>query len=396
MDYDFSEGRINVLKYGAKGDGVTDDTDAIQAAINAVSERGGGKIFFPYTKTGYRIAKPAREFVDGRPCRAQLYIPVGTANICFEGEFPCKLMYAAGLEHTGTWALGTSNTYLFSDWDAPEETDVSAMPWSLLGCVRNDDIWVAGKFGTGLVTILNLEFRVKLDPEKMYPTVTPANLQHSSRLIVRDSQFCLDRNIGRLSEGKMLQANPCHVAGLICSGQQNDDQILNNVAVQGFRYGFVINEHLAADHLYVHNCENALVFTGMSHQSMIGLVTAQHNQRIVCAAPRHLYKNEWWDGNAMITIGCVDYEPGHTDGTPKCSQLEYGVWDPENRLYGSVRHHNGWPLYEDFKVCGGAHFKVEPMNPEFSVQRNAELDGIVNELRKENQRLQNELNALRK
>ncbi|HVS78815.1 MAG TPA: glycosyl hydrolase family 28-related protein [Candidatus Saccharimonadales bacterium] len=37
----------NVMDYGAAGDGSTDDTDAIQAAIDAAAGDGGGKVYFP-------------------------------------------------------------------------------------------------------------------------------------------------------------------------------------------------------------------------------------------------------------------------------------------------------------------------------------------------------------
>lgn len=49
---------INVQAFGAVGNGTTDDTAAIQAAINAVGS-GGGKVFFPSTSGGYLLNSTA-------------------------------------------------------------------------------------------------------------------------------------------------------------------------------------------------------------------------------------------------------------------------------------------------------------------------------------------------
>ena len=110
------------------------------------------------------------------------------------------------------------------------------------------------------ISMKNMEIRVHLDTAKMYPTTSAAFLKNVSRLIIEDCQFCLDEQVGDTELGKSLQPNPCHTVGLHMSGNQNDDQIMRNVAVQGFRYGFVMGEHICADYLYVHNCEEGIVF----------------------------------------------------------------------------------------------------------------------------------------
>jgi parallel beta-helix repeat protein len=53
---------FNVLNFGAIGDGVTDDTVAIQNAINAANSAGGGTVLFPEPSAAYRITSPVSLF----------------------------------------------------------------------------------------------------------------------------------------------------------------------------------------------------------------------------------------------------------------------------------------------------------------------------------------------
>ena len=177
----------------------------------------------------------------------------------------------------------------------------------------------------------NLEIRVHLDTGKMYPSTSAAFLKNVSRLIIEDSQFCLDEQVGDTELGKSLQPNPCHTIGLHASGNQNDDQILRNVAVQGFLYGFVLGEHIFADYLYAQNCEEAFVFHDATHLSTIGHIVAQHNRIIISTTRGKMFGNN--PDRVNLTVGFLNFEGGQTvPAPPDVSKLVYGVYDPDNRL----------------------------------------------------------------
>ncbi len=67
---------FNVETYGAIHDGVTDDTEAIQSAINACFVAGGGTVYFP--NGIYIIAGALKTVVNDVTYNSQLYIPAYT------------------------------------------------------------------------------------------------------------------------------------------------------------------------------------------------------------------------------------------------------------------------------------------------------------------------------
>lgn len=68
----------NVKAYGAVGDGVTDDTAAIQSAISACVTAGGGTVYFP--NGIYIISGALQTSIGGQNPNAQLYIPAAVVT----------------------------------------------------------------------------------------------------------------------------------------------------------------------------------------------------------------------------------------------------------------------------------------------------------------------------
>lgn len=369
------EGRLTVFDCGAVGDGVTDDTAAIQRGIDALAKRGGGKLYFPYTANGYCIASPAKEIAEnGRIVRAQIIIPPGRHNIQLEGEMPCKLLYNyqvrqddgnPNFKPTRFGENGNLNVSLHSTWDAPEEHDPKNRPWAVIAAPEGNSC--RGHFSVGLFSIKNLEIKVHLNKDKMYPTTSAANLQNVGRLIIEDSQFCLDETVGDFDTKKELQESPCHTVGFMGSGDQSDDQVYRNVAVQGFKYGFIFSEHTCAENLYVHNCEYGVCFADATHPAIINRVLTQHCTRIFCALPNLTFghRADWIN----LIVNENDYETG--EGTlPVISRMQYGVWDPDNRMRGSITYLQGYPGNGQcfYPVLGGKRLSLHVLGGEPAVR----------------------------
>jgi hypothetical protein len=191
--------------------------------------------------------------------------------------------------------------------------------------------------------------------DKMYPTQSAVNLQNASRVCVEDCQFCLLESVGDAVLGAELRENPSHTVGLMTSGDQNDHNVIRSCAVQGFKYGIVMGEHVIADYLYIHNCEEGVVLHDCSHISMITHIVAQHNRCIVTTTRENLFGHP--KGPCNLTVGTVNYEPGYGH-RPEICRLAYGVYDPEKRLHGSLTWHQ--PGGEEiFPTVCAEHFRVE-------------------------------------
>lgn len=105
----------NVRDYGAVGDGSTDDTAAIQAALNDCRSNGGGTVYFPPTPTSvYMVNTANRTGGFANNFCALMYSP----NTTITGP-GVTIRLVAGA--SGNTTFGTTSTSMFSPWNVSQE-----------------------------------------------------------------------------------------------------------------------------------------------------------------------------------------------------------------------------------------------------------------------------------
>lgn len=242
----------SVRSYGAIGDGVTDDTSAIQAAINDCHAGGGGIVFFP--NGTYLIGGALRA-----TSRAQLEIPLSD-NVTTE---PCVTLLGESQPNTNlsegftTTADAASGAVLHSTIDATQEGD------SVIG-VAYANYPVFGNFNFTNLRVENL--RVIVKSKDASGAHIPATMSGINAYNL--AALAIFWTVVRSESDNFNSVLPNTLSTGVLYPHYNNKatQHAEHLIVQGFYNGIVCTEHLVGTRLAVVSCVNGLRLLGADTQ----------------------------------------------------------------------------------------------------------------------------------
>lgn len=347
--YDF-----NVKAYGAKGDGVADDTDAIQAAIDACCKAGGGTVFIP--NGIYRLHK-VQSRTDGTYTKTgHLFIPV-TSNL--ENRITLKIRGESAVQYTtfyvdarmGTGVTGNKGATLYSDYLPDDTSKALDNPISVITSIG----WTNGGIPQN-VTIVKMEsFNICTKCSDLgYPFVSGVDGSLMAQLDCRDMDIRTDGMV------KNLKKSPNgHICFGMMVGASLDDphQSLDYINIsQGFNYGLISGLHLSARCIDIQTCVNAFTFSKGGHFSEFSLITIHHcANNIVCLDKEF---DNVKIGATRVLFHLFNYET-QVGATPTDFGFKKAVVDPNNNIFGKCDYFLGWSATggDGWTMDGGRNLK---------------------------------------
>ena len=347
--YDF-----NVKEYGAKGDGVADDTDAIQAAIDACCNAGGGTVFIP--NGIYRLHK-VQSRTDGTYTKTgHLFIPV-TSNL--ENRITLKIRGESAVQYTtfyvdsrmGTGVTGNKGATLYSDYLPDDTSKALDNPISVITSIG----WTNGGIPQN-VTIVKMEsFNICTKCSDLgYPFVSGVDGSLMAQLDCRDMDIRTDGMV------KNLKKSPTgHICFGMMVGANLDDphQSLDYINIsQGFNYGLISGLHLSARCIDIQTCINAFTFSKGGHFSEFSLITIHHcANNIVCLDKEF---DNVKIGATRVLFHLFNYET-QVGATPSDFGFKKAVVDPNNNIFGKCDYFLGWSASgaDGWTMDGGRNLK---------------------------------------
>lgn len=335
---------FNVEDYGAVHDGVTDDTAAIQAAINAAHDAGGGKVFLP---GGTYIIGGALQ--NGITCTV--------AGNDYDVDFNSQLYIKP---HTRQY--GKRKIILEGEIDLPYSLTTPTTPYSrtiLRSTIAGTGIYPSvigtGKAGTTYptnpITIRNIAVAVNSFYETTGITMNGINLYYSAENVLDNVIVMSDL----FSPYPAAVQPTSHVFG-ICLGPGNGNfPIIKNVKVMGgFYYGIIIGDGVHAyDIVSFWNYIGIMSAFGAQCGSIVDYACLHWNTYDIAAQQEELFGYPVADSKLYINHLNREVNDGYG---PAWTYNPSVLLDTDNHLEGYCHYHpvpQGTPLVKD---NGGKNF----------------------------------------
>jgi len=292
-------GLIDVKTEGAKGDGVTNDTNAIQSCVNKCIQQGGGTLLFH--QGTYLVSK--------------INIPNVTDwySIGFEGIFNPAQRY-------GTIAIpGLYDP----DVTKPNGTVIKGIDNTVEAIIYVENGNSYGDFNLTHLCVKNLTIRTPTEN----PNIHGINAENAAQL--ECEHVIIDTGVYNVH-----CIEPTNIkSGLITPRNSNCAKtLLYDLCISGFYNGILVGEHTNGNEIKVSSCVNGLTFVYADHSSLFTRVCLQRNTNQVYIAGQHVF---------VIHELNMEYAgSGQTNPTNAWQSTQYEVKDPNNWGTGNITYAN--------------------------------------------------------
>lgn len=309
----------NVEDYGAVHDGVTDDTGAIQDAINACFAADGGTVYFP--NGTYIIAGTLQNDVgvDAVDYNSQLYIPyspaTGIKQVKLVGEsYNWLVTCQVNVDYTGGVILKST---IAGSGTFPS---VIASRGAAAGSYWN--------YTTPFI------FGIKIIVNSFYKTTGPSmcgiNFMKADNCYLDDVTTTIDC-------AALDSIEPtAQVFGIAVGLYSSNFPRIGRVQSAGFYYGIVCSEGVMGDMVHCYNNKIGLLVLRNYYGVTIHQAVLHWNAYAIASQTGTINGWEEGQGNLIIDTLCVEDGYDGDDRTPAwCWKVDY-ILDEDNFIHGEV------------------------------------------------------------
>ena len=338
---------------GAKGDGVTNDRDAIQAAMQAAKDSGGvATVYFP---NGIYQVDGLVSTVSGSIVNSVIYVPLSTsvvlpggvdtyAHITLVGESAPSFVTSGGLAASTVYQNGVI---------IRSSTTGSAFQPAILGSPY-DTSYVYGDFNFTDITVKNITFRNSANVASTGPTMSGINFNYIQAFDIENVNVDLDSCM----TSTVLPQNA--VSGIITSAiSGSTPNKIDKVCISGYRNGLYVNgsDHLSVGDISLFCNYNSLNFAAPNNY------TATLNRVVSHWAVNDIY-TDFSVGNFHLNINSINIE---SIRNAKWYYHAFAVNDSDNVIKGKIgyRVYNATTSGEtnaEFVQAGGNNVSINPLS----------------------------------